>query len=327
MIDVFLKFDLSVKWSSGARYINFLYSSRVEARTLPCTFIALPRFKFLYIGNGNKVFILGVSWYQSNAFTFLSSCEIVIEYLSIYRSPKFQLESRKRGLNKINKNIRPFHSISRFSSRETTNEKPTSTRPNPFQTSIQRRRALLTTIYIDRSVRAASARSYFHVARWCCARSSPVHHCAACTRIVGGVAPEKASWLARSDPLRSVLRARRGKYNKSACIRPGRWHREACAVFSLAASFQSAHGEKGEVTLPPNAKITSQQCPLKCHYSPSPPLGHLFIGWFLLGQNGETGSISTKTSRLETAAYRSRLALLRKTLAAFRPRLANDLAV
>lgn len=150
---------------------------------------------------------------------------------------------------------------------------------------------------------------------------------AACTRIVGGVAPEKASWLARSDPLRSVLRARRGKYNKSACIRPGRWHREACAVFSLAAPFQSAHGEKGEVTLPPNAKITSQQCPLKCHYSPSPPLGHLFIGWFLLGQNGETGSISTKTSRLETAAYRSRLALLRKTLAAFRPRLANDLAV
>lgn len=34
MIDVFLKFDLSVKWSSGARCINFLYSSRVEARTL-----------------------------------------------------------------------------------------------------------------------------------------------------------------------------------------------------------------------------------------------------------------------------------------------------
>lgn len=101
MIDVFFKFDLSVEWSSGIRYINFLYSSRVEARTLPCTFIALPRFKFLYIGNGNKVFILGVSWYQSNAFTFLSSCEIVIEYLSIYRSPKFQLESRKRGLNRI----------------------------------------------------------------------------------------------------------------------------------------------------------------------------------------------------------------------------------
>lgn len=28
----------------------------------PCAFVALPRFKFLYIGNGNKVFILGVSW-------------------------------------------------------------------------------------------------------------------------------------------------------------------------------------------------------------------------------------------------------------------------
>lgn len=131
MIDVFLKFDLSVEWSSGARCINFLYSSRVEARTLPCTFIALPRFKFLYIGNGNKVFILGVSWYQSNAFTFLSSCEIVIEYLSIYRSPKFQLESRKRGLNKINKNI-PFNFSILFSRNHEweTHLDPTQSVPN-----------------------------------------------------------------------------------------------------------------------------------------------------------------------------------------------------
>lgn len=127
---------------------------------------------------------------------------------------------------------------------------------------------------------------------------------------------------ARLDPLRSALH---GKYKK-----PGIYvyiRREACAVFFIRCPLpsQSAHaGEKGEVTLPPNAKITSQyRCPLKCHYPPS----FLSAGggrWFLLGQ---TGSISAKTSRLETAAYRSRLALLRKTLAAFRPRLANDLAV
>lgn len=96
---------------------------------------------------------------------------------------------------------------------------------------------------------------------------------------------------ARLDPLRSALH---GKYKK-----PGIYvyiRREACAVFfircPLPAPFpQSAHaGEKGEVTLPPNAKITSQyRCPLKCHYPPPHPSVIFFIGrrWPLVSSRAD----------------------------------------
>lgn len=73
---------------------TYKFTTPLEVRL--CTFIALPRFKFLYIGNGNKVFILDVSWYQSNAFTFRSSCEIVIEYLSIYRQSTTRISNEER---------------------------------------------------------------------------------------------------------------------------------------------------------------------------------------------------------------------------------------
>lgn len=112
-------------WGLGINY----YSCGVEARTL-CTFIALPRFKFLYIGNGNKVFILGVSWYQSNAFTFRSSCEIVIERLSmkIIRHVAhrclcpFRVDSKRPKKRKKIFYSPPFH-FSLFPFLETTNER------------------------------------------------------------------------------------------------------------------------------------------------------------------------------------------------------------
>lgn len=170
------------RWSSRCKFSTLLS----RGATLPRTFIALPRFKFLYIGNGNKVFILGVSWYQSNAFTFRSSCEIVIEYLSMHR--RFRT---KRGLKKKkNKNILlhvPFQKPREWEthSKHRSKDKPRSLNLTILNLTVGRSVTRFAPHPLDPISMLHEHGGVVHEAR-------PYTTARHCTRIVGGVVPEKA---------------------------------------------------------------------------------------------------------------------------------------
>lgn len=172
------------RWSSRCKFSTLLS----RGATLPRTFIALPRFKFLYIGNGNKVFILGVSWYQSNAFTFRSSCEIVIEYLSMHRRLR-----TKRGLKKKTK-TKTFYSTFNFPSKNHENEKPIRNIDRKIPRSLN---LTILNLTVGRSVTQFAPHpfdpiSMLHEHGGVVHEARPYTTARHCTRIVGGVVTEKA---------------------------------------------------------------------------------------------------------------------------------------